>query len=169
MADGSMSEEWVEGNKIADEYDKSKDFTAMFWYEMSWSGSTGGYGHMNTFNTPGFESRTNANINLKNYYNTLKNHKDSISQFNHPGTLFGDFSGYAHYDEEIDELITLGCNLSGYTCSGPQSFVYSTSYWSSSSSTTGYVWVVGSNGSFNNGGYRFVRSFGVRPVITIQV
>ena len=107
MADGSMSEEWVEGNKIADEYDKSKDFTAMFGYEMSWSGSTGGYGHMNTFNTPGFESRTNANMNLKNYYNTLKNHKDSISQFNHPGTLFGDFSGYAHYDEEIDELITL--------------------------------------------------------------
>lgn len=107
MADGSMSEEWVEGNKIADEYDKSEDFTAMFGYEMSWSGSTGGYGHMNTFNTPGFESRTNSNMNLKNYYETLKNHKDSISQFNHPGQLFGDFSGYAHYDEEIDELITL--------------------------------------------------------------
>ena len=35
--------------------------------------------------------------------------KDSTtvnSQFNHPGTTFGDFSDFAHYDEEIDKLIT---------------------------------------------------------------
>ena len=107
MADGSMSTEWVEGNQIADEYNKSENFTAMFGYEMSWSASTGKYGHMNTFNTPGFESRTNLDMNLKKYYETLKKHKGSISMFNHPGETFGDFSGFAHYDEEIDELITL--------------------------------------------------------------
>lgn len=107
MKDGSMSEEWVEGNKIADEYNKSEDFTAMFGYEMSWSASTGKYGHMNTFNTAGFESRTNLDMNLKKYYETLKENPQSISMFNHPGETFGDFSGFGHYDEEIDKLITL--------------------------------------------------------------
>ncbi|WP_455539679.1 CehA/McbA family metallohydrolase [Terrisporobacter sp.] len=107
MADGSMSEEWVEGHKIANEYNKSEDFTAIFGYEMSWSASTGKYGHMNTYNTPGFESRTNPDMNLKNYYETLKKHEGSISMFNHPGETFGDFSGFGHYDEEIDERITL--------------------------------------------------------------
>ena len=44
---------------------------------------------------------------LQNYYAELKTVPTSISQFNHPGTTFGDFSDFAHYDEEIDRLITL--------------------------------------------------------------
>ena len=43
----------------------------MYGYEMTWSGSTGGWGHINTFNTPGFETRKNSDMNLKNYYNTI--------------------------------------------------------------------------------------------------
>lgn len=74
---------------------------------MSWSASTGGYGHMNTYNTPGFETRTNSSMTLKKYYETLKTQPQSISMFNHPGETFGDFEGFAHYDEAIDELITL--------------------------------------------------------------
>jgi len=51
---------------------------------MTWSGSTGGWGHINTFNTPGFETRSNKSMDLKSYYNTLQTQPQSISQLNHP-------------------------------------------------------------------------------------
>lgn len=105
--DGSASEEWKLAQKTANEKNDDGNFVAMYGYEMSWSASTGGYGHMNTYNTPGFETRTNSSMTLKKYYETLKTQPQSISMFNHPGETFGDFEGFAHYDEEIDELITL--------------------------------------------------------------
>lgn len=108
ISDGSMSTEWVEGHALAEQY-TTEDFVGLFGYEMTWSN---GLGHMNTFNTPGFQSRTQTEYKtyataLQNYYATLKTETDSISQFNHPGTTFGDFSDFAYYDEEIDELITI--------------------------------------------------------------
>ena len=48
------------------------NLVAIYGYEMTWSGSTGGYGHINTFNTPGFETRTNKSMNLKTYYEYFK-------------------------------------------------------------------------------------------------
>ncbi len=108
LADGSMSEEWKEGHTLADAA-TGDGFTGIYGFEMTWSN---GLGHINTFNTPGFQSRTQGdystyNTALQNYYTTLKTQSNSISQFNHPGTTFGDFSDFAHYDEEIDNLITL--------------------------------------------------------------
>lgn len=108
LSDGSMSTEWVEGHELADKYTDSS-FVGIYGYEMTWSN---GLGHMNTFNTPGFQSRTQKNYStystaLGNYYTTLKTDTGSISQFNHPGTTFGDFSDFAHYDEDIDSLISL--------------------------------------------------------------
>lgn len=108
IADGSMSTEWVEGHALAEQY-TTDEFVGLFGYEMTWSN---GLGHMNTFNTPGFQSRTQKDYStyataLQNYYAALKTQTDSISQFNHPGTTFGDFSDFAYYDEEIDELITI--------------------------------------------------------------
>lgn len=107
ITDGSMSTEWVEGHALAKQYTTDK-FVGLFGYEMTWSN---GLGHMNTFNTPGFQSRTQSAYStyataLQNYYSTLKTVPDSISQFNHPGTTFGDFSDFGYYDEEIDQLIT---------------------------------------------------------------
>ena len=64
IADGSASEEWKLGHQTADKYNSDGEFVAMYAYEMTWSGSTGGYGHMNTFNTPGFETRTNSSYGL---------------------------------------------------------------------------------------------------------
>ena len=63
------------GLATADKYNKDGEFAAIYGYEMTWSGSTGGYGHINTFNTPGFETRTKKNMNLKNYYETLKKYQ----------------------------------------------------------------------------------------------
>ena len=107
IKDGSMSSEWVEGHQLADKY-TTQNFVGIFGFEMTWSN---GLGHMNTFNTDGFQSRTQKDYStyataLQNYYATLKTVPDSISQFNHPGTTFGDFSDFAYYDEDIDPLIT---------------------------------------------------------------
>lgn len=106
--DGSVSTEWKEGHELADKYTDST-FVGIYGYEMTWSN---GLGHMNTYNTAGFQSRTQADYKtystaLGNYYTTLKTDTGSISQFNHPGTTFGDFSDFAHYDEDIDSLISL--------------------------------------------------------------
>lgn len=87
-------------------------FIALYGYEMTWSG---GPGHINTFNTTGFVSRNNAELNGKNndsgmkaYYELLKTDTQlATSQFNHPGTTFGNFSNFAYYDEEIDAKISL--------------------------------------------------------------
>ncbi len=108
ILDGSMSSEWVEGHELAEKY-TSETFVGLYGYEMTWSN---GLGHMNTFATAGFQSRTqsdysNFSTGLQNYYAALKTDFNSISQFNHPGDTFGDFSDFAHYDESIDQLITL--------------------------------------------------------------
>ena len=105
--DGSMSTEWVEGHELAKKY-TTDDFVGLFGYEMTWSN---GLGHMNTFNTDGFQSRTQSayttySTALQNYYATLQTAPDSINQFNHPGTTFGDFSDFAYYSEANDALIT---------------------------------------------------------------
>lgn len=108
ISDGSVSTEWTEGNQLAEQY-TTDNFVGLFGYEMTWSN---GLGHINTFNTPGFQSRTQSayttySTALQNYYAALKTEPNSISQFNHPGTTFGDFSDFAYYDEEIDQLITI--------------------------------------------------------------
>ncbi len=88
------------------------DFVGIYGFEMTWSG--GSPGHMNTFNSKGFENR-NAEPYRKGdnyevlgaYYNTLKANPETISQFNHPGDTFGDFMDFAMYDPVIDNQITL--------------------------------------------------------------
>lgn len=106
---GSASTEWVEGHELADQY-TDDTFVGIMGYEMTWSG--GAPGHMNTFNTDGFLSRNmtgfgnGSESSLPNYYTQLKTVTDSISQFNHPGTTFGDFYDFGYYDSEVDQLIT---------------------------------------------------------------
>ena len=89
------------------------EVVALAGFEMTWSG---GPGHINTFNTPGIVSRNNTTLNnktadagMKAYYALLSNENlvDSISQFNHPGTTFGNFSDFAYYDPIIDTRMYL--------------------------------------------------------------
>ncbi|MEJ5965157.1 S-layer homology domain-containing protein [Flavonifractor porci] len=86
---------------------------ALAGFEMTWSG---GPGHINTFNTPGIVSRNNKTLNNKNddaglqaYYALLSNENlaDSISQFNHPGTTFGNFVDFGYYNAVIDSRMYL--------------------------------------------------------------
>lgn len=116
-ADGSMTL-WQEAKATARQY-ADANFIPIIGYEMTWSGQ---YGHMNTFNSLGFESRNVSKYVIKggpglvNYYDRLvevaridkeNGRKTTINQFNHPGTTFGTFEDFAHYTPAYDELITM--------------------------------------------------------------
>ena len=79
-------------------------------YEMTWSGQ---YGHMNTYNSVGVVSRQNSiytvqgGAGLVAYYDLIKNYPDTIHEFNHPGTTFGNFDNFGHYDAGADRVITM--------------------------------------------------------------
>ena len=106
-----ISSEWAQGHAAAAAV-TDEDFVGLYGFEMTWSD---GFGHINTFNTPGFESRSNSEFGNKsgstegyqNYYDKLVEVEDSLSQFNHPGTTFGDFQDFAFYDPQVDQRITL--------------------------------------------------------------
>ena len=106
-----VSDEWKQGHEAADAV-TDDDFVGIYGFEMTWSD---GFGHINTFNTPGFESRSNSEFGNKsggtegyqNYYDKLVEVDSSLSQFNHPGTTFGDFQDFAFYDPQVDQRITL--------------------------------------------------------------
>ena len=109
--DCAVSEEWVGAHKAADDA-TTEEFVGIYGYEMTWSD---GFGHMNTFRTPGFESRSNAafgngsgnTAGYKLYYDTLVSVDGALAQFNHPGTTFGDFQDFAFYSAAIDQRIKL--------------------------------------------------------------
>ena len=88
--------------------DNAGSMVAIGGFEMTWSG---GPGHINTFNTPGIVSRNNSTLNnktddagMKAYYALLSQAEgaSSISQFNHPGTTFGNFKDFNYWDPVID-------------------------------------------------------------------
>ena len=104
---------WAEGREGARAITAQEgDFVGIYGFEMTWSG--GAPGHINTFNSEGFENRNAAPYKkgdnyevLEAYYDTLNANPETISQFNHPGDTFGDFMDFALYDPVIDNQITL--------------------------------------------------------------
>ncbi|MBQ6293600.1 MAG: hypothetical protein IJK77_07015 [Lachnospiraceae bacterium] len=89
----------------------NSDLIALAGFEMTWSG---GPGHINTFNTPGIVSRNNTTLNnktgdagMKAYYALLSRTEgvDSLSQFNHPGKTFGNFTDFSYWDAVADSRI----------------------------------------------------------------
>ncbi len=105
---------WKEYKSKVETFNNSQsDVIALGGYEMTWSG---GPGHINTWNTPGIVSRNNTTLNnktadagMKAYYALLSQAEgvDSISQFNHPGTTFGNFTDFSYWDALIDSRIYL--------------------------------------------------------------
>ncbi len=98
---------------VADFNANSSDLIAIAGFEMTWSG---GPGHINTFNSPGIVSRNNATLNnktndagMKAYYALLDNEalSDALSQFNHPGKTFGNFTDFSYWDAVTDSRIFL--------------------------------------------------------------
>ena len=107
---GGANYQW-ERSRAAARAASRPDFIASVGFEFTWSG---GPGHMNTFNTTGWVSRNNAYLNnadrdlrLTRYYELLRRTPQSVSMFNHPGTTFGNFHNFAHFDPITAQRIPL--------------------------------------------------------------
>lgn len=112
------SDAWARG-KAAAAAVTDGSFVGLFGFEMTWNQ---GQGHISTFATPGFLSREQAGYEdyaggMEAYYDALVEAETSISQFNHPGSTYGDFKGFSSCSPALDQRITLievGEDLSAY-------------------------------------------------------
>lgn len=109
--DGSaLSQEWAAG-KAAAAAVTGDTFLGIFGYEMTWP-EIRQLGHIVTFGTPGWISRDQAGFAndadaLAHYFEALSTVPGSVSQFCHPGALYGDFDGFRQYQADWDTQIQL--------------------------------------------------------------
>ncbi len=106
----SVSNQWAAG-KAAAAAVTGETFVGIFGYEMTWQEGAH-LGHLNTFNTPGWESRDQASYAdpataLETYYKALGMVPGSVSQFNHPGSFYGEFENFVQWTPEYDDAIHL--------------------------------------------------------------
>ena len=105
--DGSaVSTEWAAGKQAAAAV-TGEDFVGIFGYEMSW-GEDKMLGHINTFNTPGWQiPRQTGMGTLAGYCAALAKIPGQVSQFNHPGLMYGEFECFQDYDSACDRVMQL--------------------------------------------------------------
>ena len=105
--DGSaVSPDWAAG-KAAAAAVTNGNFVGIFGYDMSWRFNQN-LGHINTFNTPGWQSVHQEGFDtLERYYEALASVPGAVSQFNHPGRTYGDFQGFTQYDAHYDAVVQL--------------------------------------------------------------
>lgn len=105
--DGSaVSADWAAGKQAAASVTNS-NFVGIFGYEMTW-GEDAALGHINTFHTPGWQTRDQPGFEtLEGYYGALRKVPGSVSQFNHPGIAYGEFHNFREYDTEYDAVMQL--------------------------------------------------------------
>ena len=110
-ADGAdISADWAAGKQAAASV-TGEDFVGLFGFEMTWPEDKQ-LGHISTFNTPGWQTRDQADFEnvptaLENYYRALASVPGSVSQFNHPDTVHGDFERFDHYSPQYDAVVSL--------------------------------------------------------------
>ena len=105
-----ISAGWAAGKQAAASV-TNEDFVGLFGFEMTWPEDKQ-LGHISTFNTPGWQTRDqedfeNVPTALEHYYKALTTVPGSVSQFNHPDIIHGDFERFDHYSPEYDEAISL--------------------------------------------------------------
>ena len=106
-ADGTaISREWAAGKAAAGAVTDER-FVGIFGYEMTWPEDKA-IGHISTFATPGWQTRDQEGMKtLEGYLGALSEVPGSISQFNHPGTVYGDFRSFSGYSPRYDALVHL--------------------------------------------------------------
>jgi hypothetical protein len=105
-----ISADWAAGKQAAASVTNG-DFVGLFGFEMTWPEDKQ-LGHISTFNTPGWQTRDQADFEnvptaLENYYRALASVPGSVSQFNHPDTVHGDFERFDHYSPQYDAVVSL--------------------------------------------------------------
>ena len=82
-------------------------FVGLFGYEMTWQEDLA-IGHISTFGTPGWQTRDQPGMEeLEGYLDALALAPGSVSQFNHPGPVYGDFYNFSRYDPRYDQRVHL--------------------------------------------------------------
>ncbi len=104
----AVSQIWNLGREAA-KAAATDTFLPLYGYEMTWQN---GLGHISTFFTPGFQSRNQAEYSqfstaLETYYKALATVPGAVSQFNHPGSFYGDFENFGHWSEETSQVMQL--------------------------------------------------------------
>lgn len=107
---GSISAGWAAGKQAAASVTNG-NFVGLFGFEMTWPEDKQ-LGHISTFNTPGWQTRDqedfeNVPTALEHYYKALTTVPGSVSQFNHPDIIHGDFERFDHYSPQYDAVISL--------------------------------------------------------------
>lgn len=105
-----ISADWAAGKQAAASV-TGEDFVGLFGFEMTWPEDKQ-LGHISTFNTPGWQTRDqedfeNVPTALENYYKALTAVPGSVSQFNHPDDIQGDFERFDHYSPKYDAAVSL--------------------------------------------------------------
>ena len=105
-----ISTGWAAGKQAAASV-TNEDFVGLFGFEMTWPEDKQ-LGHISTFNTPGWQTRDQADFEnvptaLEHYYKALTTVPGSVSQFNHPDIIHGDFERFDHYSPQYDAVISL--------------------------------------------------------------
>lgn len=105
-----ISADWAAGKQAAASV-TGEDFVGLFGFEMTWPEDKK-LGHISTFNTPGWQTRDqedfeNVPTALENYYKVLTAVPGSVSQFNHPDDIHGDFERFDHYSPKYDAAVSL--------------------------------------------------------------
>ncbi len=105
-----ISADWAAGKQAAASV-TNEDFVGLFGFEMTWPEDKQ-LGHISTFNTPGWQTRDQADFEnvptaLEHYYKALTTVPGSVSQFNHPDIIHGDFERFDHYSPQYDAVISL--------------------------------------------------------------
>lgn len=105
-----ISTGWAAGKQAAASV-TNEDFVGLFGFEMTWPEDKQ-LGHISTFNTPGWQTRDqedfeNVPTALEHYYKALTTVPGSVSQFNHPDIIHGDFERFDHYSPQYDAVISL--------------------------------------------------------------
>ena len=105
-----ISADWAAGKQAAASV-TGENFVGLFGFEMTWPEDKQ-LGRISTFNTPGWQTRdqeafTNVTAALENYYKALTTVPGSVSQFNHPDDIHGNFERFDHYSPKYDAAVSL--------------------------------------------------------------
>lgn len=101
----SNSQKWNDLIKVRDKFSQNNKFIALNGFEMTYPIDKK-IGHINIFNSNGFVSSKDSNLNLENFYKLLSQNENLIGQFNHPCDKFGTFNNLS-YNKDADSVMCL--------------------------------------------------------------
>lgn len=102
--DFDKSRKWADMKAFAEKKTEDGAFLALYGSETTWYNQ---FGHMNTYNIDFYLNAYELEYNdITHYYNTLKQHPNSINQWNHPWSCGKRHLDYFEpYDEDLDKVL----------------------------------------------------------------